>query len=614
MPSANRQYGNETLGIGMILATLAVIAVTVGVLINTQTGERAAEMRARGVNLARLLSEVPYAQVLHAPRRNVLHLLFESGANPDLAYGMVSDADGTPVSQVAAAGVLIPPAAPGARPSDWAGERDMRTGDGRDVIEFYAPMLEDGVLAGQVRLGYFPPSLGPTREQVSLFATISLPIFLLTPLFYFLVRREVRPLRQANTEFRTLMERQALQPVTIEASGELGEFIARFNEFVTMARERIDTLEGEQTRLVTSTKLLGYQRMRVETVLQTFPEAIMVLDDSGTPNYANPRVAHVFDLPLAEIVGHKLQAWCKDPALLAYLQRFRTRSASRYGPDSIALTLAHSPEKSLQVKGYPLFSPREPNQILGTLVVFRDVTEEMLARRSRGEFVAHVAHELKTPLNVMAMYGEALQGEDGKNEELRIEAVNVLNDEVARLSMLINNLLSITKIEMGSLGVEKQRVKLRELLQDAFDTVARSGREHSLEFHFEVPRELSAVSVDKDLLRISINNLLTNAIKYSEPGGKVTLAAEEQDAEILISISDEGIGIAEHDRELIFDKFFRSESAAVRSRTGHGLGLSLAREIVQLHHGELRVESEPGQGSTFTIVLKKDAALLRSAV
>ncbi len=599
----------------IVLASLAVIGFILVELIHAQLNARVTELRSRGVNLMRLLAETPYAQfVSDESRRGILHVIYESANDGQLAYAAVTDLAGKPQSQVAAPGVNIPGIQPGATPSDWLGERTLSLDGAREIMEFHAPLFAEGDIAGHVRVGYFKPMLGLDRQQISFFATLSLPIFLLAPLFYFLLRREVRPLREASGEIQSLIESRALSTVDIRASGELGDFIERFNSLIEFMRGRIDNLEGEQSRLLTSSKLLTYQRMRVETVLQAFPEAILVLDDTGTTNYANARLANLLGCKIEDIVGRKPREWCDDPSLREYLSQLRAKASPAYAAGDLQITLSHAASKTLRVKGYPLFSPKESAEILGTLVVFHDVSEEMLAKRGRGEFVAHVAHELKTPLNVLAMYAEALQGEDGSSEAFRVEAVNVIGDEVARLSGLINNLLSITKIEMGHLKVETRRVKLREFLQDTFDNVSRSGRDANLSFKLELPDDISPVSVDKDLLRIAINNLLTNAIKYSNPGGTVLLRAVETDDAITVSVKDDGIGISAQDQEHIFSKFYRSEDDEVRNRTGHGLGLALARDIVHLHHGDLRVVSEPGAGAEFIIELDKDSGLLQKAI
>ena len=269
-----------------------------------------------------------------------------------------------------------------------------------------------------------------------------------------------------------------------------------------------------------------------------------------------------------------------------------------------------SADKNVEIRILPLSATEDHERKSGQVILFSDVTSESLARESRADFVGHLAHELKTPLNVLGMYSESLQGEAGEDRDYQVEASNVISDEVERLSDLINNLLSITKIEMGSLGLDRQRVRVSEFLSDTFETMRRTAQ-GELDFDLDIPREMSALLLDKDLMRVAINNLLTNAIKYNQPNGKVTLHATETEDAVLIQVSDTGIGISNEDIEHIFDKFYRSEDDSVRQRSGHGLGLSLAREIVQLHHGTLGVESKVGQGTTFTLRLGKDVSLLR---
>jgi signal transduction histidine kinase len=207
-----------------------------------------------------------------------------------------------------------------------------------------------------------------------------------------------------------------------------------------------------------------------------------------------------------------------------------------------------------------------------------------------------------------------MQGEDGKDPAFRIEAANVIHDEVERVALLINNILSITKIESGTIAIERKRVRLRELLEDTFNACARSGHGKRLGFKLDLPRDISPVALDKELIRIAINNLLTNAIKYSNDDGLVRLAAEEIEQTVRITVQDTGIGIAAEEQEHIFDKFYRSQGPAMEGRSGHGLGLALVREIVHLHHGTLTVRSTPGAGSEFVIEFNKESGLLKEAV
>ena len=328
--------------------------------------------------------------------------------------------------------------------------------------------------------------------------------------------------------------------------------------------------------------------------------------------FCNEKMNLLFGLDIEKISDGTFE-WCKDDRLKVFLKRIIQNPLSNYINESIEFVPRAFEDKKYIACGYPLFSPRDRNQILGTLVLFRDYTEESLAKNARGEFVAQVAHELKNPLNVLAMYSESLLGEDGDSVEQRVEAVNIIQDEVERLSMLISNLLSITKIEMGSMNIDRRRVKLKDLLEDAFNTIKRSGSEKDLEFELDIPGELLSLYLDKDLMRIAINNLLSNAVKYSQSTGKITLSAQQNDDIVSITVTDTGIGIPIVEQPRIFDKFYRSESEEVRERTGHGLGLSLVKDIINLHQGSIDVRSEVGRGTEITISLENNAAMLERA-
>jgi len=605
-------WNNERLGLTMIAASLTVIVMIVGLLFQYEQESREALNRSQGVSLTRLLSGMPYDQLIsNSQRGGLLQLMRHSQNNKDFAYGVVVDRQGNLLNEASVPGTIVPDKPLPAAPSAWLGERTLKhSGDERTILEYHAPLLVEGNLAGYVRLGFFKPAIGLNHGQLPFLATLALPIFLLVPLFYFLIKRETKPLSRVNDAIESLIERNNFQRIDVEATGELGDFMRHFNSFVESVKHRISDLEGEQLGLQTSTKLMSYKRQRVETVLQSLPEGIIVLDESGAISFANAKLLPFLGVEQEHVVGTNVRDWCDNPEILSFISKHENSNNVSYSSDTMEFTPNNAPEKTIMMIAYPLFSPKEDSTVLGTLIVFRDITQEKLAKHSRGEFVAHIAHELKTPLNVLAMYSEALQGEDGQSEAFRIEAINVITDEVERLSSLINNLLSLTKFEMGSTCIERTRVKLHDLLEDALTNVSRSGRDAGVEFHLELPKEISSILADKDLLRIAINNLLTNAIKYNHPGGTVTLVAEETDDRIMIHVRDTGIGIAEDEKERIFEKFYRPNDEEVRQRTGHGLGLPLAKEIIQLHHGDLHVKSHLGEGTEFSIELMKKTGLM----
>ncbi len=607
---------DDRIGLFMIAVTLMVIAAIGMLLLVSHKNTREQDVRAHGASLTRVASGIPFSQYISVPgKQGVLQALRYAQEDADFAYGIVTDSKGRVLEQVKTPGVTLPNRSGLVERSNWLTDTELTLGNGPQVIEYQAPLLQDGDVAGYLSLAYLRPTLvNLSSSQYSLLATLALLVFLLTTAFYLLIRREVRPLNQANERLHDIVKEGSLKPVEVTASGELGQFMHNFNTFVKVAQKQIGSLQGEQTQLLTQQKVLSYNNSRIESAMNAIPEGVLILDPAGEITYANSRIESVLGASVETVMTKHPSQWCSDLQVLNFLSKHR---AGNQQPSFLTDTMLFSPsaaqEKNIAMKAFPLFLPNQANETFGTLVVFHDVTQDVEADRTRGEFIAHVAHELKTPLNTLNMYAQLLMvGDD--SEISQTEAANVILDETERMSGLIGNLLNITKLEMGDIALDRQHTKLRDLLEDTFQSVTRHDRGKQIHFDLNLPQDITPIAVDKELLRVAISNLLTNAIKYSDEGGTVSLTAEENDSAITIRVRDYGLGISLADQARIFDKFYRSESDAVRQRVGHGLGLALAQSVVQLHNGTLSVESEPGEGSEFIISLWKGTTDVRQAI
>lgn len=599
----------DSVGLWMLFASGIAIAAVIYTLLIYDQADRNDAMRTQGIMVARGLMRIPLSQL----NTEFLQLLSQSQGDNSPAYIVISDTDGQTLNQYAEPGFDIPRAVP--EPVDRLMSRQaVVPGQTVEVFELRAPLDADLDNPGSIRIGYVSPAIGLSLSQVPFLATLALPIILLLPLFFWVVKREIKPLSEANLRMAEQMSQEDFRTLDIKASGELNRFIENFNGFMELAKTRISTLEGDQNRLLTSAKVLSYKKSRVETVLESIPEAVLVLDDTGVVTFVNSRIENFLGLTADDLVGHKPDEWCDIPELMIYLSRCSSKRAGNYSSQSIEYVPNHAKKRVVSVKGFPLFSPQDDTDTFGTLVLFRDVTEEVSDRKSHTEFVAHVSHELKTPLNTLSIYSESLLGPPGEDADFRIEAANVIYDEVQRLASLIDNLLNITKIESGTLALDRQRTRIKELLEDVFDVASRSENQRQLEFVLDLPQDFSSIAIDKELLRVALNNLLTNAIKYNKDKGQVRLSASETEDHVEIRVADTGIGIEDEDLEKIFNKFYRSENAAAQARSGHGLGLALARDIVGLHGGNFDVESTINEGSTFILRLPKEKATLAEAV
>ena len=312
----------DRIGLVIVVASLLVITAIIWLLFGNQRDREIADIRTQGVSLARAVSGVSYEQLVPGgPQQGVLKALLHSAGNKKLAYVTISDPRGLTVTESVAGGLIAPAAKLPSEPSAWLGDLEQVAGPDR-FIEFHAPLLQDGDLKGFVRLGYFYPSAGLSLNQVPFVAMVALPVFLLAPLFYFLLRMEIRPIRAANTEISRLIDGEGIAPLQIAATGELGEFMRQFNHFVEMASTKVNSLEQDKERLLTSSKLLSYRKNRVETVLETLPEAVMILDESGTITFANQKLAAMFNVSTDTILTQPPQSWCEHPDVLNLISKF----------------------------------------------------------------------------------------------------------------------------------------------------------------------------------------------------------------------------------------------------------------------------------------------------
>lgn len=599
----------------MVGACLFVIACIVALAVADQKNDHDSRIRARGISIARLLSGLPTDQLVESETyESMLQLVSFSQGTEDFAYAALVNVGGGTLAEVSGPGVIVPSAPIANEPSGWIGERSFTLeADGRRIMEYHAPVFDAGELAGQIRLGFFEPEYRLVARDVSIAAGVALLVFLLAPLFYVLLRKEIRPLATAGVELEKLLQENDGTSVS-PAAAPLGEFMTRFNQFVDYAQGRIRELENDRGELVASAKLISYKKTRIEAVLQTLPAGVLVLDEHGKATYANARVGQLLGVSKEQVLTRPPREWCSNAEVVEFLAKYESSTAPRFANETLYFKPDENGDRTLAIDGLPLLGSQESATVNGTLIVISDATQESLARQSRSEFVAHVGHELKTPLNTLALYTEVLLDDSGDDPEERIHAVNTIHDEVERMTGLVNNLLSIARIEMGSIELDKQRVRVGDLLEDIGENLGRLATRQKVSLEIDLPQQLSPILVDKDLLRIAINNLVSNAIKYNQPGGRVSVVAEETDEAVLVHVEDDGLGISETDRGHIFDKFFRSDSSEVRSRSGHGLGLSLTRQIVELHDGQVSVESELGSGSKFTIALWKRFGLVKRAI
>jgi signal transduction histidine kinase len=241
----------------------------------------------------------------------------------------------------------------------------------------------------------------------------------------------------------------------------------------------------------------------------------------------------------------------------------------------------------------------------GLFLVYRNVKRELHLSRLKSDFVANVSHELKTPLALIRLFAETLELGRVPGEDKAKQYYRVINKESQRLTQLINNILDFSRIEAGRKEYRFARADLGRIVHDVLESYRFPIEQQGFTLEVDIAEDLPAAEVDKEALSQALINLVNNAIKYSPKEKFLRVAARAEGDDILLSVTDRGIGIAKEDQKRIFEKFFRAEDSLVHETKGSGLGLSLVQHILEAHGGTVRVESTPGRGSTFTLVVPR---------
>jgi len=340
------------------------------------------------------------------------------------------------------------------------------------------------------------------------------------------------------------------------------------------------------------------QRNQLETVLASMLEGVIAIDSEERIVSINRAAAELFENEPTNCQNKSVQEVIRSPALQ---QCIRTALKNMNAAEE-DITLYQNEERVIGVKSSPLLDA--DRQQIGTLVVFNDVTLLRRLENMRRDFVANVSHEIKTPLTAIKGFVETLQQGKVDTAEENERFLKIIQKHVDRLSSIVEDLLALSRIEQEDerKTINFQPVKITDIFQAAIQLCRSRADEKKIRIDLDFEKDSAAV-IDPTLIEQAVVNLLDNAIKYSEPQSSVLLKSHQQNSELVISVQDHGIGIAQKHLPRLFERFYRVDKARSRNMAGTGLGLAIVKHIAQAHGGHVTVESRLGEGSLFSIHL-----------
>jgi len=428
-----------------------------------------------------------------------------------------------------------------------------------------------------------------------IFILILLGFILVVTLLLLENRRDNIRLKKINQKVKDLIAGDYSQVLDMQGSSEITNITNNLNDLSEVIRLTQENLEQESKRL--------------HSILSYMTDGVLATNRRGKITMINDMAKKQLGVQKEDVLNKSILE------LLKIADEYELRDLITQIPELMIDSQDGNGEYlSLRVR-FALIR-RESGFISGLVAVLHDTTEQEKEERERRLFVSNVSHELRTPLTSVKSYLEALD-EGALSEPVAPDFIKVSLDETNRMMRMVTDLLHLSRIDNATSHLDVELINFTAFITfilNRFDKMRGPDEEKKYDLVRDYPITSVWIEIDTDKMTQVIDNILNNAIKYSPDGGKITVTMKTTDDQMILSISDQGLGIPKQDLPRIFDRFYRVDRARSRAQGGTGLGLAIAKEIVKQHEGFIWAKSEYGKGSTFTIVLPYDKDAVKEEV
>lgn len=396
-----------------------------------------------------------------------------------------------------------------------------------------------------------------------------------------LVARTItKPIMEMRRQAQIMAKGDFTQKVNVYGKDEIGQLAETFNDLNSRLKHSYATIEEE--------------RRKLSSVLLNMSDGVISIDNSGIITLTNESAGRLIGQNPDDIIGDYFLDVLQLEDKIVDITELQDSG-------SIIIDFSEDDEPLLIRANFSTVVDDE-DEITGFIAVLSDVTEQEKVEQERREFVSNVSHELRTPLTTMKSYIEALTEGAWQDKEIAPRFLNVAQNETDRMIRMVNDLLQLSKLDQDEYPMHKERTEFIGYFHHVIDRLEMNIPEQ-LTFKRELPKGLFYVWIDKDKMTQVLDNIISNAIKYSPEGGEIRLKVEQKRHHLLISVKDEGIGIAYDKLDKIFERFYRADKARSRKLGGTGLGLAITKELIEAHHGKIWAKSKEGKGTTILFTL-----------
>ena len=438
------------------------------------------------------------------------------------------------------------------------------------------PIMNDsGEIAGYVRVavpaGEVAAEINQLRNSILTAALLTSLVAVL--LAVFIAERTAGPVRRLTAVARRMAEGDLDARLYVTSKDEVGTLTRAFNHMGEQLREKVETLAEERGRLA--------------SVLELMADGVLIADDAGRVQLINPAAADLLETNEEEALGQSFAQVVRHHQLIEVWQR-----CQEAGEEQAETVEIGQRELFLQVIITPLRGGQR-----GSLVILQNLTPIRRLQTVRRDFISNISHELRTPLASLKAVVETLRDVALEDPRAARRFLDRADHEVDALTQMVQELLELSRIESGKVPLRLAPTALSDVVLPTVERLQPQIERNQLELVFDLPAGLPEVLVDAARIQQVVTNLVHNATKFTLPGGRITVGAEEKEGMVVVQVRDTGVGIPATDLPRIFERFYKTDRA--RSSGGTGLGLAIARHLVQAHGGEIWAKSKEGKGSSF---------------
>ncbi|KPU43779.1 alginate biosynthesis sensor protein KinB [Oxobacter pfennigii] len=427
---------------------------------------------------------------------------------------------------------------------------------------------------------------------VSAMISIIMVILGLALLFYLLSRIFI-PIQQLTDSVKLIKEGSLPHKIKINGDDEIGKLASEFNNMTDRLRH-FEELNFEK---------LVSEKNKSLAIVNSISDPIIVTDNDYKIILINPECESVFSISQNDAAGRHLLEVINNKAIFnSVYETLKGVPKNNRSHQDVILLEIRGKVIYYDITVAPILG--KDNKINGAVAILQDITHLKEVERLKSDFVSTVSHEFRTPLTSISMgAGMLLDGTAGKISENQREIISVIQEEEQRLAKLVSDLLDLSRIESGKMTVNIKPSSIEDIIKPTIKSLSEQAGSKNIYLEYYIDEKLPMAKADPDKIKVVLTNLIGNAIKFTPQGGKIEVFTHCMNNRMYISVKDNGTGIPREFHDRIFQEFFQGRQGA-ESGAGTGLGLAIARKIVEIHGGDIWVDSEAGKGSTFTFTLK----------